>query len=78
MRSIRQSAQNAQFLSSLAQNAPHLLVASHADKRIERANDNGPGDRSEHRLGAVADYSVVPGLSAIPCKAAVTSSKTRA
>src|SRR5262249_35072905 len=33
---IRQSVQNGQFLSSLAHNAPHLLVASHADKRVER------------------------------------------
>src|SRR4249920_3740187 len=34
--SIRESVQNGQFLSSLAQNASHLLVASHADKRVER------------------------------------------
>jgi len=34
--SIRQSVQKSQFLSSLAQNASHLLVASHANKRIER------------------------------------------
>jgi hypothetical protein len=30
-----QSVQNGQFLSSLVQKASHLLVASHADKRIE-------------------------------------------
>ena len=35
MRSIRQSVQNGQFLCRLAQNASHLLVASHTDKRIE-------------------------------------------
>ena len=29
LRSIRQIVQNGQFLSSLTQNAPHLLVASH-------------------------------------------------
>jgi hypothetical protein len=34
--SIRQSVQNGQFLISLAQKASHLLVTSHADKRIER------------------------------------------
>ena len=33
--SIRQSVQNGQFLSSLAQNPPHLLVALHAYQRIE-------------------------------------------
>jgi len=36
LRSIRQSVQNGQFLSSLAQNASHLLVAPHAHKRVER------------------------------------------
>src|SRR6516165_712877 len=34
--SIQQSVQNGQFLSGLAQNAPYLLVASRANKRIER------------------------------------------
>ena len=33
---MRQSVQNSQILSSLAQNVSHLLVASHANKRIER------------------------------------------
>ena len=36
MPSIRQSVQNGQFLCRLAQNASDLLVASHADKGIER------------------------------------------
>jgi hypothetical protein len=36
MRSIQQSVQNGQFLCRLAQDAPDLLVASHANKRIER------------------------------------------
>ena len=36
MRSIRQSVQNGHFLCRLAQNALDLLVASRADKRIER------------------------------------------
>ena len=36
MRSIRQSVQNGQFMFSLAQNAPHLLIASHAYEGIER------------------------------------------
>ena len=36
MRSIQQSVQNGQFLCRLAQNASDLLVASHADMRIER------------------------------------------
>src|SRR6516164_997334 len=36
MRSIRQSVQTGQFLGSFAQNAPHLLIASHTHKRIER------------------------------------------
>ena len=36
MRSIRQSVQNGQFLRSLAQNASHLFIASHADEGIER------------------------------------------
>ena len=36
MQSIRQSVQNGQFLSRLAQNASDLSVASHTDKRIER------------------------------------------
>ena len=36
MRSIRQSVQNGQFLRRLLQDASDLLVASHADKGIER------------------------------------------
>src|SRR6516164_10319521 len=36
LRSIQQSVQNGQFLSGLAQNVSHLLIASHANKRIER------------------------------------------
>ena len=36
LRPIPQSVQNGQFLSSLAPNAPHLLIAPHADKGIER------------------------------------------
>ena len=36
MRSIWQSVKTGQFLSSLAQNASYLLVASQADERIER------------------------------------------
>src|SRR6516162_780584 len=40
MPSMRQSVQNSQFLSSLAQNVSHLLVASHANKRIERLLPN--------------------------------------
>jgi hypothetical protein len=34
--SIRQSVQNGQFPTSLSQDASHLLVTSHTDKRIER------------------------------------------
>ena len=40
MPSMRQSVQNGQILSSLAQNVSHLLVASHANKRIERLLPN--------------------------------------
>src|SRR3974377_845229 len=34
--SIQQSVQNGQFLGGLSQNLPNLLVAPHANKRIER------------------------------------------
>jgi len=34
--SIQQSIQNGQFLSGFAQNVSNLLVAPHANKRIER------------------------------------------